>query len=83
MASYYGKYKIRINCVCPGGLSGHIAGLSNKQPKKFMKKYLENVPMNRMGKPEEVASAIVFLSSEAASYITGSTFMIDGGWTAI
>jgi NAD(P)-dependent dehydrogenase (short-subunit alcohol dehydrogenase family) len=83
MASYYGKYKIRINCVCPGGLSGHVAGLSNKQPKKFMKKYLENVPMNRMGKPEEVASAIVFLSSEAASYITGSTFMIDGGWTAI
>jgi NAD(P)-dependent dehydrogenase (short-subunit alcohol dehydrogenase family) len=39
--------------------------------------------MKRMGKPEEVASAIVFLSSEAASYITGSTFMIDGGWTAI
>ena len=83
MASYYGKYKIRINCVCPGGLSGHVAGLSNKQPKKFMKKYLKNVPMNRMGKPEEVASAIVFLSSEAASYITGSTFMVDGGWTAI
>ena len=83
MASYYGKYKIRINCVCPGGLSGHVAGLSNKQPKKFLQKYHENVPMNRMGKPEEVASAIVFLSSEAASYITGSTFMIDGGWTAI
>jgi len=39
--------------------------------------------LNRMGKPEEIASATVFLASNAASYITGTTFMVDGGWTSI
>jgi len=83
MASYYGKYKIRVNCVCPGGLTGHVAGIAKKQPSIFKKNYNENVPLKRMGNPDEVASAILFLSTNAASYITGSTFMVDGGWTTI
>lgn len=83
MASYYGKYKIRINCVCPGGLTGHIAGDSKKQPFNFRKRYNENVPLKRMGNPDEIASAILFLSTDAASYITGTTFMVDGGWTSV
>lgn len=83
MASYYGKYKIRINCVCPGGLIGHFAGSSMSQTSTFKKKYSENVPLKRMGTPDEVASAILFLSSDASSYITGSTLTIDGGWTSI
>jgi NAD(P)-dependent dehydrogenase (short-subunit alcohol dehydrogenase family) len=83
MASYYGKHKIRINCVCPGGLTGHVAGVSKKQPSNFKRNYNENVPLKRMGKPDEVASAILFLATDAASYITGSTFMVDGGWTSI
>jgi NAD(P)-dependent dehydrogenase (short-subunit alcohol dehydrogenase family) len=83
MASYYGKFNIRVNCVCPGGLLGHVAGNSKTQPATFKKRYNENVPLKRMGKPDEVASAILFLSTEAASYITGSTFMVDGGWTSI
>ena len=44
---------------------------------------LDNVqPIGRMGKPEEIASSVLFLASEASSYITGTTFMVDGGWTA-
>ena len=84
MASYYGKYNIRVNCVCPGGLLELTK--KNKtmtQTRNFKKKYNEHVPLKRMGNPDEVASAVLFLSSEASSYITGTTFMVDGGWTSI
>ena len=83
MASYYGRYNIRINTVCPGAIKGHIANLSDTQSKDFIKNYSDQVPMKRLGKAEEVASTILFLASSASSYITGSTIMVDGGWTAI
>ena len=83
MASYYGKYNIRVNTICPGGLKGNIAGVSNKQPEKFIKQYSLQTPLKRMGKPEEIAASVLFLASDASSYITGTTFMVDGGWTAI
>ena len=83
MAAYYGKYNIRVNTICPGGLEGHIAGKAKTQPKKFKKQYSLQTPLKRMGKPEEIASSVLFLASEASSYITGTTFMVDGGWTAI
>ena len=83
MASYYGKYNIRINAICPGGLEGNIAGKSERQPGKFKKQYTLQVPLKRMGKPEEIAPSVLFLASDASSYVTGTTFMVDGGWTAI
>ena len=83
MASYYGKYNIRCNVICPGGIQGHVAGLGSKQPSKLINAYKKLVPLSRMGKPHEVAAPVMFLSSEASSYITGSTIMVDGGWTAI
>lgn len=81
--SYYGKYKIRINNIAPGGLEGHVAGSRKKQEKKFIDNYSSKVPLRRLGKPEEIAPAVIFLSSDASSYITGTTLIIDGGWTAI
>ena len=83
MASYYGKNNIRVNTVCPGGIAGHVADLSSKQSKQFVKNYSNQVPLKRLGNSEEVASTILFLSSSASSYITGTTIMVDGGWTAI
>lgn len=83
MASYFGKKGIRCNVLCPGGISGHVAGLKNKQPKKFLNSYSKLVPLGRLGKPEEVAATSLFLASEASSYITGATIMVDGGWTSI
>lgn len=83
MASYYGKYNIRINNVCAGGLKGHVAGKSKIQEKIFIRNYSKKTPLKRLGDPEEVANVIIFLASDASSYITGTNIVVDGGWTAI
>jgi NAD(P)-dependent dehydrogenase (short-subunit alcohol dehydrogenase family) len=83
MASYYGSYGIRINTICPGGISGHVAGKSDSQNPIFVKSYCDKTPLKRMGRPEDIASSVLFLASEAAAYITGTTLMVDGGWTAV
>lgn len=76
LASYFGKYNVRVNTICPGGIF-------DNQDKVFVKKYSDNTPLKRMGKPEEIASAVLFLASDAGSYVTGTALMVDGGWTAI
>ena len=76
MASYYGKSNIRVNTVCPGGV------LDN-QDKSFIKNYSERVPLGRLANKNEIAQAVLFLASDASSYITGTTFMVDGGWSII
>jgi NAD(P)-dependent dehydrogenase (short-subunit alcohol dehydrogenase family) len=74
-ATYFGKYGIRANVVCPGGIF-------DNQPKEFVKNYEQKTPLNRMGVPDDVVGAVIFLASDAASYITGQVLMIDGGWTS-
>ncbi len=76
MASYFGKENIRVNAVCPGGVyDGHDPA--------FTKNYGKRAPLGRMALPEEIAAAVLFLSSDAAAYITGAVLMVDGGWTAV
>ena len=77
MASYYGKYNIRVNSICPGGIK------EKNHNKKFVKKYLDKVPLKRFCRPSDVAANVLFLSSNASSYITGAMIVVDGGWTAI
>ncbi len=77
LASYYAKYGIRANTVSPGGV------ISKKMNKKFLKNYKKRVPIKRLCKPSEVADPIIFLGSDASSYITGINLLVDGGWTAI
>ena len=79
MASYYGKFGVRINSVCPGGLKGNIAGKKTQQDSNFIKRYINKTPLKRMAKPEDVSNAIIYLSSEASSYITGHSLNVDGG----
>jgi len=83
MASYYGKNNIRVNTLVPGGLLGHSAGKSDTQSPIFVDQYSKKTPLKRLGRPDEVASTALFLASDAASYITGSTIIVDGGWSSI
>ncbi len=74
---------INVNCIAPGAID---TAMSRKAriPKEAMDEFLkQNVPLGRIGQPEEVSPMVVFLSSEEASYITGSTFYVDGGWLAL
>ena len=75
LATMYGKYGVRVNSICPGGVE-------NNQPLDFINNYSKNTPLKRLAKAEEIAMPILFLASDAASYITGETLMVDGGWTA-
>jgi NAD(P)-dependent dehydrogenase (short-subunit alcohol dehydrogenase family) len=83
LASYYGKNGIRVNAICPGGITGHIKGSKKKQSKKFVDNYSNQVPLKRLASSDEIAYAVLFLSSDASSYVTGTNFMVDGGWSAI
>lgn len=74
VATYYAKYNIRANVVSPGGVYNH-------QDASFVKKYKEKTPLNRMANPEDIVGAVVFLCSDASSYITGQNIIVDGGWS--
>ena len=76
LASYFAKNNIRFNCVSPGGIF-------NNQNMNFVENYNRKVPMGRMGLPEDISPAVVFLLSNKSSYITGQNITIDGGWTVI
>ncbi len=74
-------FGITVNAIAPGAIDTPMAD-STTMPKDSLNALLAHVPLHRMGKPEEVSAAVVFLASEEASYITGSTLYVDGGWLA-
>ena len=76
------RYDIRVNAVAPGLIDTAMTS-TVKQNDKRMQGLLAHVPMRRIGRPEEVVGAIVFLASKDASYITGAILPIDGGYLAV
>lgn len=68
---------ITVNCVCPGFIDTRMNSHLDGDERAAV---IEEIPMNRAGKPEEVAQAILFLASEKASYITAQVLGVDGGW---
>lgn len=72
---------ILVNAIAPGGIDTPMANPEGKS-RKEMDAIMANVPLKRIGTPEEVAAAVVFLASDEASYITGTTLYVDGGWLA-
>jgi len=76
LAKEVAAYGIRVNAVAPGYIETDIlAGLSEEQRETF----LQNIPLGRLGRPEDVAACVKFLVSEAAQYITGQVIQMDGG----
>ena len=72
-----GRYNITANCVAPGMINTDII---KTVPEKNMNAILSNIPMRRVGEPEEVARRVAFLASDEASYISGQCVRITGGW---
>lgn len=77
MALDYARKNIRVNCVCPGPIETKM--LTSFFDRQQLNQIGEMVPLGRVGKPEEVASVILFLCSSDASYVTGAVLSVDGG----
>jgi NAD(P)-dependent dehydrogenase (short-subunit alcohol dehydrogenase family) len=75
------KYNIRVNTVCPTFV---VTPMTKKflKNRKFKRETLNNIPLGRFAELSEIASSVVFLASDAASMITGTSLLVDGGWTA-
>jgi 2-keto-3-deoxy-L-fuconate dehydrogenase len=74
---------IRVNCICPGRVETPWVSARVREypdPERAYKEMAATQAMGRMGKPEEIAAAALYLASDAASFVTGSAFAIDGGW---
>jgi dihydroanticapsin dehydrogenase len=81
----YAKYNIRVNSVCPGFTSTEMFEFylsKQEDPEEARRIFSEMAPLNRIGKPEEIASAILFFASDLSSFITGAALPVDGGYIA-
>ena len=76
LAIEYAKKNININCISPGFIS---TAMTDQIDKKFKEAIIAKIPSNRLGKPEDIANAVIFLSSNKSDYINGETLHVNGG----
>jgi NAD(P)-dependent dehydrogenase (short-subunit alcohol dehydrogenase family) len=85
MAIDHGRHKIRVNCICPGDTDTAMLRREARQLGEAEDRFLAgsaNRPLGRIGKPEEIAKAVLYLASDAASFVTGTAVVVDGGGLA-
>ena len=85
MALDHAKDGIRVNCICPGRVETPFVSKRVKEypdPEKAYAEMTSTQPVGRMGRPDEVAAAALYLASDEAAFVTGSALSIDGGWSA-
>jgi len=76
LAKEYAKKNIRVNCVSPGFIA---TDMTEGLKEEYKNELLKNIPINRLGTGDDIANAVIFLSSDASSYITGETIHVNGG----
>ena len=79
LAVHWGRENVRCNCISPGAFPNARA---QREHPEFIGRLARKSPLGRVGKPEEIGGAVMFLLSDAASYVTGHNLFVDGGWTA-
>jgi len=80
-ASFYGKYNIRCNSISPGAFPNTTG--ENKPNEKILDRLIKKIPLGRVGNPEDLKGAIIFLASDASEYVTGTDIKVDGGFAII
>jgi NAD(P)-dependent dehydrogenase (short-subunit alcohol dehydrogenase family) len=83
LAIDYGRRGIRVNCVCPGLIETSMtAGIFKPGFERYLERFIDAHQLGRAGRPEEIAAAALFLASDDASFVTGHSLVVDGGFTA-
>lgn len=82
-AAEYAQKDVRVNAVCPGVVGTEMVQRSEEESSEQLDQFVQRQPLGRMGTPEEIANAIRWLASEEASFVTGSAFPVEGGYTAL
>jgi NAD(P)-dependent dehydrogenase (short-subunit alcohol dehydrogenase family) len=84
LALQYARKGVRVNCVCPGVTDTDFLAEVKAHPdaEQVLARYRAMMPIGRLAHPEEIAAAILFLASDAASFVVGAVLAVDGGWTA-
>src|SRR5262249_54075970 len=84
LAVEWAPHGVRVNAIAPGYMSPMSRNPGEADPSEKLERYVkERTPLARRGRPEELVGPVVFLASEAASYVTGCILAVDGGWTAV